>query len=168
MSDSLKSEVLSIVDQLSHDELRVFRFMGRRMLDIGHVKYGALDLSTHDRRWTKEQAQETSDRLFYEQCHELAKEDARAARLHCFKHDLAYAKVDTELDHLCAAANYSAQSPRASDTSASPTIDYSSSPCERVSSGIADFAAEDSACTDCLGIGGKHAAGCPWIVQVMP
>lgn len=150
MSDSLKSEVLSIVDQLSHDELRVFRFMGRRMLDIGHVKYGALDLSTHDRRWTKEQAQETSDRLFYEQCHELAKEDARAARLHCFKHDLAYNRVAPALQ------DFVSRSPDDRLPVPGP-----------VSSGLPGTI-EDQACTDCLGIDGKHAAGCPWIVQVMP
>jgi hypothetical protein len=39
---------------------------------------------------------------------------------------------------------------------------------QRVDSALTSFvaAAEDSACTDCLGLNGKHAAGCPWVVQV--
>ena len=91
-TNDLRSEVLAIVADLSHDELRVFRFMGRRMLDIGHQKYGPLNLSGDPRTWSKEIAQETSDRLFYEQCREIAFEDRRAERVACFRHDEAFAK----------------------------------------------------------------------------
>ncbi len=81
---ALKSEVLAILEQLSHDELRVFRFMGRRMIDIGHAKYGALDLSSMPRIWSKEMAQETADRRFYAECEEIAREDRRQERVQDF------------------------------------------------------------------------------------
>lgn len=132
---NIKAEVLSIVEQLSPDELRVFRFMGRRMIDIGHVKYGALDLAVMRRLWRKEMAQETADRLFYEQCYEIAQEDARADRVRCFAADEAFRNVDAALT---AFASASSQQALAED--------------------------EDLACTDCLGLKGKHAAGCPWLV----
>jgi hypothetical protein len=85
VNDHLRGEVLAIIDQLSPDELRVFRFMGRRMIDIGHVKYGALDLSLDRRSWTTEIAEEASDKLFYEQCRDIAKADARAERVNRFR-----------------------------------------------------------------------------------
>jgi hypothetical protein len=71
--DGLEAEVIDIARQLSPDELRVFKFMGRRMIDIGHRKYGPLDLDADRRSWLDEIAQERSDALFYEQCRDIAK-----------------------------------------------------------------------------------------------
>ena len=132
----LKDEVLSIVDQLSHDELRVFRFMGRRMIDIGHVKYGPLNLAKHDRIWSREMAQESADRLFYAQCQEIAKEDKRAENVNKFR--LADAVSESMLSEFASA--FPAQSP------------------------VHIANAEDKACTECMGINGKHGVGCAWQV----
>jgi hypothetical protein len=97
VSLSIKDEVVSIVEQLSRDELRVFRYIGQRMLRLGRNKYGALDLANESRTWTREMAEEQSDRLFYDGCREVATEDRKAERLECFKHDRAYGSVDAAL-----------------------------------------------------------------------
>jgi len=102
--DALEAEVIDIVRKLSPDELRVFKFMGLRMVDIGHGKYGALDLDADRRAWTDEIAQETSDRLFYEQCRDIAKAQRRRERIECFRHDTAFNAVDASLSEFASAA----------------------------------------------------------------
>lgn len=90
---ALLAEVINIAEQLSTDELRVFRFQGQRMIRIGHGKYGPLDLNVDRREWSKEIAEEASDKLFYEACRDIAKADRLAERRHCERHDQAYARV---------------------------------------------------------------------------
>lgn len=98
--DSLEGEVVDIAKQLSPDELRVFKFMGLRMLRIGHEKYGPLDLDADRRSWTDEIAQEASDKLFYQECREIATAQRRRERLECFKRDEEWARVDVGLAEL--------------------------------------------------------------------
>lgn len=81
----LETEVINIARQLSPDELRVLKFMGRRMIDIGHGKYGPLDLTNDGRSWLDEQAQEASDLCFYQQCATIAKAQRRRERVAAFK-----------------------------------------------------------------------------------
>lgn len=81
----LETEVINIARQLSPDELRVLKFMGRRMVDIGHGKYGPLDLTNDGRSWLDEQAQEASDLCFYQQCATIAKAQRRRERVAAFK-----------------------------------------------------------------------------------
>lgn len=98
--DSLESEVVDIAKQLSPDELRVLRFQGRRMIRIGHEKYGPLDLDADRRSWNEEIAQEASDKLFYEACRDIARADRRAERVRCFKADEEFKRVDICLDEM--------------------------------------------------------------------
>lgn len=95
--DALEAEVIDIVKQLSRDELRVFRFMGQRMIRIGHGKYGPLDLEADRRSWKKERAEERSDWAFYDSCSEIAAEDARQERVRCFKADEAFARAEAAM-----------------------------------------------------------------------
>jgi hypothetical protein len=69
---SLEQEFLSFTTRLTDDELRVLIHQARRMVRIGHAKYGGLDLSKEKRDWTAEMAAESSDRLFYDACREVA------------------------------------------------------------------------------------------------
>ena len=73
----LLAEYRELGEQLSPDELRVLIHQARRMIRIGHGKYGPLDLSTERRDWSAEMASESSDRLFYEACREVAAEARR-------------------------------------------------------------------------------------------
>lgn len=98
--DALEAEVVAIAAQLSPDELRVLRFQGKRMIRIGHEKYGPLDLDADRRSWQEEIAQEASDKLFYEACRDIAKADRRSERLRCFKADEDYALLTLSLDEL--------------------------------------------------------------------
>lgn len=98
--DSLESEVIDIAKQLSPDELRVFKFMGLRMLRIGHTKYGPLDLDADRRSWTAEMAEEIADYRFYSECREIAQAQRKKERLACFIADEQFAKVDAGLDEL--------------------------------------------------------------------
>lgn len=81
----LEAQAIDIMRRLSPDELRVHIFMGRRMVDIGHGKYGPLDLTNDGRSWLDEQAQEASDLCFYQQCATIAKAQRRRERVAAFK-----------------------------------------------------------------------------------
>ena len=100
-TDQLRDEVRAIVDKLSHDELRVFRFNGRRVIDIGHAKYGPLDLSNDRRDWKRERAEETADGVFfYDSLVQIAEADREQERLErrlAERHDAAYAQVATAI-----------------------------------------------------------------------
>lgn len=89
----LRTEVHAIVDRLSHDELRVLRFTGRRMIDIGHAKYGPLDIANDRRDWLKEYAEEVSDgEFFYRPLIALALADREQERKRA-QSDPAFAQV---------------------------------------------------------------------------
>jgi hypothetical protein len=98
--DALEAEVVDIARQLSPDELRVVRFIASRMIRIGHGKYGPLDLSGDRRSWRRERSEETSDRVFYDSCVELAEESRRLERIACFRHDEAFNRVDEAMKPL--------------------------------------------------------------------
>ena len=98
--DALEAEVVAIAAQLSPDELRVLRFISRRMIRIGHGKYGPLDLDADRRRWSKEKAEEQADFVFYSGCQDIAAEDRKAERLKCFKADEDWARTTVALDEL--------------------------------------------------------------------
>jgi hypothetical protein len=95
--ETLRAEVHAIVDRLGHSELRVWRFNGRRIIDIGHAKYGPLDLYVDRRDWLREYAEELSDgEQFYRPLVFIAladREQEQRERRQCQRHDDAYARV---------------------------------------------------------------------------
>lgn len=95
-----------VLPGLNNDELRVLEVIGLRMLRIGRETHGPLDLSRERRDWRTEGALELADRIFYDACEEIARNDERLERLRCEAADeIACANpVEAGLRELSAAA----------------------------------------------------------------
>jgi hypothetical protein len=66
--EQIRAEIERRLDIASDDELRVVHFIVERLLGLGRVAYGALDLSTDRRNFERELDEELADALVYVAC----------------------------------------------------------------------------------------------------
>ncbi len=96
----LLAEVCGRLEECSHDELRVFDVLSKRVLRLGRRTYPPLDLSRDARDWTAEAAAELADMLFYLGCREVAANDRRLERQRCEAADISRERVEIGLAEL--------------------------------------------------------------------
>ena len=96
----LFGEVVDLLTEFTHDELRVIRSMAKR-INSHRPQYGGLVIANDDRNHRAERALEFNDALFYGQLHEVAWEDRRRERIRCFSADEGAAKVEAAMAEMC-------------------------------------------------------------------
>lgn len=89
----LFGEVVDLLTQFTHDELRVFRLLAQR-INTHRSQYGGLVIANDDRNHRAEAAMERADAVFYDMLHEVAHEDRRLERVRCFIADEGARRVE--------------------------------------------------------------------------